>query len=389
MKVARWNEKRVKSRPLRIAVDTKNLALFKGGIAAFFAPLLQAWIASRPQYQFILVGPPFKSLDMPNCSNWAQHFIKWPLLLPRPLRHPVYDNILFPIAIRAVNPDIVFTPYHDVRLPRGIPSMMMVHDTCYQDLPEVYPLRIRGYYLYMLKRNLEVSSHILTVSETSRLTVQARYGVSDDCIGVVYNSLDSRMKQSKTAHELAEKLRKERGEGLHLFYSGGSEHRKNIRRLALAVAELVAAETNPHIWITGSRDAGWNKCLADLAISVSSRFHFLGRITLDLLAANYLASKVVVYPTLCEGFGRVALEAMEFGRPLACSDIEVLREVAGDYPKYFNPLDPTAIARAISEAADQGELTPRQREEFQAEAVAKAFIRQMDEFVGRYESIHD
>lgn len=387
MKAALRNEKVEKYKPLRIAVDTKNLALFTGGIAAFIAPLLQAWISSRPQHQFILVGPPFKSLDIPKASNWSQYFIKWPLLLPRPLRHPFYDNILFPVAIRAVKPDIVFTPYHDVRLPSAIPSMMMVHDTCYQDLPEIYPMRIRSYYLHMLRRNLGVASHILTVSETSRLTVQARYGVSDDCIGVVYNSLDSRMTQSKTAPDLALKLREERGEGLHLFYSGGSEHRKNIRRLALAIAELVAAGLHPQLWITGSQDTAWHKSLADLPPNVIDCFHFLGRLSLDMLAAQYLACSVVIYPTLCEGFGRVALEAMELGRPLACSDIEVLREVAGDYPTYFNPLDVTAIATAIRVAAGQCQPTPQQRIEFQPEAVTQSFIMQMDAFVARNESI--
>ena len=43
-------------------------------------------------------------------------------------------------------------------------------------------------------------------------------------------------------------------------------------------------------------------------------------------------------PSLGEGFGRVGLEAMELGVPLACSDLPVLHEVLGDYPEYFNPL---------------------------------------------------
>lgn len=165
------------SRPLRVAVDTKNLALYTGGIAAFFRPLLQAWITSRPQHDFVLVGPPFDMPEIAAAQNARRQTVPWPLLLPKPLRHPVYDNLLFPRAIRDVRPDFVFTPYHDVRLPRGVPSVMMVHDTCLHDLPDVYPRRIRGYYLHMLKRNLGVAGRVLTVSQTSRRDLQARYGL--------------------------------------------------------------------------------------------------------------------------------------------------------------------------------------------------------------------
>jgi glycosyltransferase involved in cell wall biosynthesis len=371
-----------KKKPLRVAVDTKNLALYAGGIAAFFRPLLHAWITQRPHLEFVLVGPPFEMLEfseLPNCTSWP---IPWPDFLPRPLRHPFYDNIQFPRAIRAVQPDVLFTPYHDVRLPRGIPSVMMVHDTCLHDLPDVYPFRIRAYYLHMLKRNLKVASRVLTVSQTSRRDLFKRYGVSDALSGVVPNAMDPKFAESSVIAE-ATLLRAERGPGVHLFYPGGSDHRKNIRRLSRALAELIDNGQEPHLWITGSCDAAWTACLNDMPESEVASFHFLGRLSAESLAAQYRACDAVVYPTLCEGFGRVALEAMELGVPLACSDIEVLREVAGDYPTYFNPREPSAIAAAISAAVTRGAQPSRRCEDFQPAHVAQTFISQMDLALGR------
>jgi len=365
-------------KPLRVAVDTKNLALYVGGIAAFFRPLLHAWIAQRPQWDFVLVGPKFEMTEiakLPNCQPWI---IKWPEALPRPLRHPYYNNVQFPRAIRAAKPDVLFTPYHDVQLPKNIPSVMMVHDTCLQELPDVYPIRIRAYYLHMLRRNLAVARRVLTVSQTSRRNLRDCYGVSDACSGVVPNTIDPILTESTMAIAEAVRLRAERGQGMHLFYSGGSEHRKNIHRLSDALTTLVLRGEDPHLWITGAYDAAWSACLNGRSDQDKARFHFLGRLSLDSLAAQYRACDAVVYPTLCEGFGRVALEAMEFGAPIACSDIAVLREVAGNYPNYFDPCDPTAIAVGILAAVKRGPQSPHRCEDFQPEQVIRAFLAQMD-----------
>ena len=375
--------KKTNKQPLRVAVDTKNLALFAGGIAAFFRPLLHAWISQRPDFDFFLVGPPFEMSEfvaLPNCKLWN---IPWPEVLPRPLRHPFYDNVQFPRAIRAVRPDVLFTPYHDVRLPRGIPSVMMVHDTCLHDLPHVYPFRIRAYYMHMLKRNLSLTSRVLTVSQTSRRDLCSRYGVSDAFCGVVPNAIDPKLTESVAAITEAARLRAERGPGLHVFYPGGSEHRKNIRGLSEAVRALVQCGKQPHLWITGTCDRGWSECLDKMLERESACFHFLGRVSIEGLAAQYRACDAVVYPTLCEGFGRVALEAMELGVPLACSDIEVIREVAGDYPNYFNPREPSTIAAGILAAASSGPQPARRCEDFQPAHVVGIFLDQMDLAFGR------
>jgi glycosyltransferase involved in cell wall biosynthesis len=58
----------------------------------------------------------------------------------------------------------------------------------------------------------------------------------------------------------------------------------------------------------------------------------------------------IAVPTLAEGFGLPVLEAMRRGVPVACSDIPVLREVAGNAARYFDPRDPREAASAIRAA---------------------------------------
>lgn len=58
-------------------------------------------------------------------------------------------------------------------------------------------------------------------------------------------------------------------------------------------------------------------------------------------------AKLMIYPSLYEGFGMPIIEAMELGVPIACSDLCSLPEIAGDSAIYFNPKIPSEIANSI------------------------------------------
>jgi glycosyltransferase involved in cell wall biosynthesis len=297
------------------------------------------------------------------------------------LRHPFYDNVLFPRAIRQVRPDFVFSPYHDVRLPHGIPSTMMVHDTCLSDMGHLYPWQIRAYYRAMLNVNLGRARHVLTVSESSRACILARFAFPAERVKVVPNTLEPDFLEAPDDPTHIAAIRAHQTAGLRLLYPSGAEYRKNVPRLLKALELLVGRGLEPHLWVTGMRDAGWERALASCSQSLHARLHFLGRLSLADLRTHYLAADSVVYPSLCEGFGRVCLEAMELGVPIACSDLPVLREVAGEYPLYFSPRDVDQMADSIAASAAQGRREPLHEPRFHRAAVAQLFVHTMDRII--------
>ncbi|SPP65630.1 glycosyltransferase family 4 protein [Nitrospira lenta] len=361
-----------------VSIDTKNLALYTGGIAGFIKPLLLSWITACPNIDFLLVGPAWESrtlTDFPNCEH---HVVDWPEALPRQLRHPFYDNVLFPRAIRRVQPDFIFSPYHDVRLPQGIPSAMMIHDTCLSDMGYLYPWQVRAYFQAMLNVNLGRARHVLTVSEASRACILARFPFPPERVKVVPNTLEPEFLDSPDDPVRIAAIRAGWDSGVHLLYPSGAEYRKNVPRLMKALEILVARGLEPSLCVTGVRDAGWERVLTSCSQSLQARLHFLGRLSLKDLRTHYLSTDAVVYPSLCEGFGRVCLEAMELGVPIACSDLPVLREVAGDYPVYFSPLDINQMADCIVASAAQGRREPHHESRFHRKAVTALFLKTMD-----------
>jgi glycosyltransferase involved in cell wall biosynthesis len=61
-------------------------------------------------------------------------------------------------------------------------------------------------------------------------------------------------------------------------------------------------------------------------------------------------------PSLAEGFGLPALEAMALGTPLVASNIDALREVSGGAALLFDPSDPAQLASVILRALDDDVL---------------------------------
>jgi glycosyltransferase involved in cell wall biosynthesis len=109
-------------------------------------------------------------------------------------------------------------------------------------------------------------------------------------------------------------------------------------------------------------------------LAVGDRLRLLGYVPDADLEGLWSLAACAVFPTLGEGFGLPVLEAMERGVPVACSDIDVLREIGGDEARYFDPRDERAAAAVIANVMDdppsQGAARDRARS-FSWEACAR------------------
>ena len=121
---------------------------------------------------------------------------------------------------------------------------------------------------------------------------------------------------------------------------------KNLTVLLRAVA-LLAPEERPVLVFAGfGTDAGALPGLVG-ELGLGDDVRLLGAVAPDDLEALYAQADVLVTATLYEGFGLPVLEAMARGVLVACSDLPVLREVAGDDAELLDPHDPASIAAAI------------------------------------------
>jgi glycosyltransferase involved in cell wall biosynthesis len=82
-------------------------------------------------------------------------------------------------------------------------------------------------------------------------------------------------------------------------------------------------------------------------------------VSVEELAHLYLNAKLMVFPSLFEGFGIPVLEAMAAGCPVAASNVTSVPEIGGDAVEYFDPHVPENIARTIERVWHDGTLRSR------------------------------
>ena len=100
-----------------------------------------------------------------------------------------------------------------------------------------------------------------------------------------------------------------------------------------------------------------NKCLQYIREhNLQDRVSFLSGIESEEMAAIYQSAKLLVYPSIFEGFGIPILEALFSKIPVITSKDGCFSEAGGPATKYINPLSVNEMKAAILEIQDSNEL---------------------------------
>lgn len=141
-----------------------------------------------------------------------------------------------------------------------------------------------------------------------------------------------------------------------IMYVGRPLPHKNLERLIDAFAVLKQSHPDLHLVLAGKRDVLFRRHERETKQKGIPDVHFTGFISDSQLRWLYEHCAAYVFPSLSEGFGLPALEAMSHGAPVACSNATCLPEVYGEAVNYFNPYDVEAIAKTIGDIIDKPKL---------------------------------
>lgn len=134
-----------------------------------------------------------------------------------------------------------------------------------------------------------------------------------------------------------------------LLHVGNNWFYKNLEGLIRALAVLKAeSKRNPPLLVKVGKGLTSAQSALAASLNVSDCIREAGVLDGEDLQRMYWASDVLVFPSLCEGFGWPPLEAMASGTPVVCSNRGSLGEVVGDAATVINPEKPESIAEGIS-----------------------------------------
>ncbi|MFC1806286.1 glycosyltransferase family 4 protein [Planctomycetota bacterium] len=192
----------------------------------------------------------------------------------------------------------------------------------------------------------ERAARIIAISENTKREFLEHHTVADGVVRVVPLGVSPEFRPHTPEAEAAAAAKY----GLdrdYLLYVGAITTRKNIRRLAAAFSKVVQ-DKDLLLVLAGRPGYGADAELAAIEeLGLQDRVRSLGYVDDADLPVLYSGAKLLVFPSLHEGFGLPLLEAMASGTPCVTSNVTSPPEVVGDAALLVDPLDADAIADAI------------------------------------------
>ena len=245
-------------------------------------------------------------------------------------------------------PPVFFSPGFNPPPLCFTPFVFTIHDLIQVHHPEVATPLKRAYYELILKPCCRRAASVLTVSEYSRAQIVEWSGIPEQRVVNVGNGVGPPFQPAGPRYEPGFQ---------YILYVGNFRPHKNLGRLFEAFRRLKWPDLRLLLAGPPNREAS-----AQLRkLGIQGRTTLLTGLSDDELACVYRGASLLALPSLIEGFGLPALEAMACGTPVVVSRATALPEVVGEAGVYADPLDVADIAKAMECVLGDGDLRAAMR----------------------------
>ncbi len=279
--------------------------------------------------------------------------------------------------------------YHEIntiaRPFRGV-TVVTVHDLSFRADPHLHPPARVAWMERRLPGTLRQARRFVAVSAFTRREMVDRLGVAADRIDVVEPGLSSVFRPVAAAAAAPVLARFGLADRGYVLAVSTLEPRKNFDRL-LAAHTLLPPALRQRFPLVIAGGRGWGETLTSAATArhrADGTLKLLGFIGDEDLVPLYARAAACAYPSLYEGFGLPALEAMACGTPLVTSDASALADTAGAAALKVDPLDPDAIAGALRRVLEDAVLADDLRARGLVHAAGFTWTRMAAGLVGSY-----
>ncbi|MBI2838634.1 MAG: glycosyltransferase family 4 protein [Acidobacteria bacterium] len=237
-------------------------------------------------------------------------------------------------AVRSERADLFHSPHYVLPFRLPCPAVVTVHDIIHLLYPKTLPGHHAHIYArYFVRRALSSSEAVITVSESSRSDILARYPWAAGKIVRVYNGVDPFFTTNVDKEPVSRPF---------FLCVGNNKPHKNLPLLVEAYGRFAACKTGVDLAI-----AGFEGAIGDLPAGVRA----LGYLDKRDLARLYRSALALICPSRYEGFGLTAIEAQASGCPVVASDIPVFRETLGESALLFSGDDVASLVSAMDRLA--------------------------------------
>ena len=391
-------------KPLRIALLGYRSQPYSGGQGVYLKYLSKALVEAGHQVD-VISGPPYPHLDprvrlielpsldlfenglaslRPRHLRSLTNIIEWTSKLTGGFAEPYTfgRRVVKYLKQHGRNYDLIHDnqslSYGMLQLQEmGLPLVTTLHHPITSDLRialnaahswhERLLIRRWHYFLTMQKKVVKQLHNIVTVSDCSRQDIAADFGIQPAGISLVHNGIDT--EQFRPIPEIV------RRPGTLMATASADAPLKGLRYLLKAYTRLLLDYPELELLLVSKLQPGGKTERLLNSLGIAGRVKFVSNISTEQMVRHYAEATIAIVPSVYEGFGLPAGEAMACGVPVISTDGGALPEVVGDAGVIVPARNVEAMVRAI---ADLLEDSARR-----AELAAKGRARMAEEFCWR------
>lgn len=321
----------------RIGIDCRLSGIKHAGIGRYVEELVKR-VTKNQAFDFVLF---FHDQEQTQPFTFGSNVA----IEYSPVRHySLSEQWKMPAIFRKAELDLLHVPHFNVPLLYGGKTVVTIHDLLWHESkgftvttlsPWMYAIKYQGYRA-IVARAVSHADQIIVPAQTVKESIIALFpSLNSQKISITYEGVDPRWYTRPLPKTTREKV---------LFYTGSLYPHKNVMTIVHALEKLPKYS----LVISASRSVFVEQFLQEVKnVSMEHRVRYVGRISDTELKTWYAKASALVQPSLSEGFGLTGVEAMAAGIPVIASDIPIFKEIYQQSAVYFNPHDPSDLARVV------------------------------------------
>jgi len=354
------------------------------GIGRYIRNLLRGLDRLPSRYHYLLFGDP----DVLKTAGVGEHFTIRPWF-SRP--YGLGEQVQGLRQMGRERLTLLHVPHYNIPVLYRGALVVTIHDLIHLRFPR--HVAAYAYARSMLGLAVKKARTIIANSQSTRQDILLHWEVPDERIEVIYPGVDRTVFRPLNDTARLETFRG--GWGLprpYILYLGLLKPHKNLVRLVQAFARLREDRdfSDVRLVLAGKMDKTYRELPSEIQrLDLVDWVIFAGEMTEEEVPMLYNGAGLFVLPSLWEGFGLTALEAMACGVPVVASDRGSLPEVVGDAAVKFEALETESLAGAMAEVLKHEDLREdliarglRRAQEFSWETTARKTLQVYDRAAG-------
>lgn len=315
------------------------------GVNQFAYGLLKGLWAIKTADQFVVY------LSTPPVSDLPKEKNNWRYRVVGPPKFWTQWRLPLDLFSHVPRPDVFFSPSHYAPRFSPMPTVISAMDLGFLENKEQFTrkdyLQLKNWTAYSVKN----AKKVIAISGATKRDVVRNYCVQKERVLVVYPGYESERFFPRGLAKSKKILQKYSIKQPYLLFLSSLKPSKNIERLVEAFGKSVRGKLIPdevRLVIAGRKAWLYEKIFKKTEeLKLSEKVIFTGFFPEEDLPYLISGALAFVMPSLFEGFGIPALEAMASGVPVVVSRKASLPEVVGEAGVYVDPYNVEDIAKSL------------------------------------------